>query len=115
MSDTRDGLCNTSPLIYLHQLGRLDLLPALYERIIVPEAVALELSDGGRLGYAVPDVRTLAWVTVTPVERAALLRLVADLDAGEREVLALAEAGPARSSSSTTARHVRTRRCCVCG
>jgi hypothetical protein len=26
MSTMRDVLCNTSPLLYLHQLGRLDLL-----------------------------------------------------------------------------------------
>ncbi|MGK3992627.1 hypothetical protein [Sorangium sp. So ce1024] len=36
----RDVLCNTSPLLYLHQLGRIDLLPALYQRITIPEAVS---------------------------------------------------------------------------
>jgi uncharacterized protein len=94
MSVMREVLCNTSPLLYLHQLGRLDLLPALYGRVTIPEAVVVELHEGRRLGHAVPDVDTLAWITVAKVEQAALLRLAADLDAGEREVLALAIARP---------------------
>lgn len=94
MSAMREVLCNTSPLLYLHQLGRLDLLPALYARITIPEAVAFELHEGGRLGHAVPDVEALAWIAIEKVEQAAMLRLATDLDAGEREVLALALARP---------------------
>lgn len=86
----REVLCNTSPLFYLHQLGLLDLLPALYARIIIPEAVSSELREGARLGHAVPVVDSLAWITIEKVEHAALLRLATNLDAGEREVLALA-------------------------
>ncbi|WP_437911505.1 DUF3368 domain-containing protein [Sorangium sp. So ce302] len=91
----RDVLCNTSPLLYLHQLGRLDLLPDLYQRITIPKAVAHELREGMRLGHAVPRVEDLPWLAVEEVEHASLLRLVADLDAGEREVLALAAGRPA--------------------
>ena len=36
----RDVVTNTSPLLYLHQLRLLDLLPTLYDRIVVPIAVA---------------------------------------------------------------------------
>jgi predicted nucleic acid-binding protein len=82
-------LCNTSPLLYLHQLGQLELLPALYQRITIPGAVAFELREGARLGHAVPATDVLPWIAVESVEQAALLRLVADLDAGEREVIAL--------------------------
>ncbi|MCC6558667.1 MAG: DUF3368 domain-containing protein [Polyangiaceae bacterium] len=94
MSATREVLCNTSPLFYLHQLQRLDLLPALYGRITIPDAVAEELRQGGRLGHAVPDVEALAWITIEKVEQAALLRMATDLDAGERETLALALGRP---------------------
>jgi predicted nucleic acid-binding protein len=82
-------LCNTSPLLYLHQLGRLELLPALYQRITIPGAVAFELREGARLGHAVPTVAALSWIAVENVDQAPLLRLVADLDEGEREVVAL--------------------------
>src|SRR5262245_7616892 len=94
MSTMREVLCNTSPLLYLHQLGRLDLLPALYVRVTIPAAVAFELHEGERLGHAVPSVEALAWIAVEKVEQAAILRLATDLDAGEREVLALASAHP---------------------
>lgn len=90
----REVLSNTSPLVYLHQIGRMDLLPALYGRIIIPEAVAFELSEGARLGHAVPAVEALPWIAVEKVEKAALLQLVTDLDAGEREALALAVGRP---------------------
>jgi predicted nucleic acid-binding protein len=36
-------ICNTSPLQYLHQLGWLEILPALTGRVIIPPAVADEL------------------------------------------------------------------------
>ena len=94
MSRTRDVFCNTSPLYYLQQLGRLDLLQALYRRLIIPEAVAFELREGGRLGHTVPLVEAIEWIAVAHVEHAAALRMVTDLDAGEREVLALAVARP---------------------
>ena len=38
-------LSNSSPLIYLAKLGRLDLLKTLYKKIFVPEAVLAELKD----------------------------------------------------------------------
>ncbi|MSP59464.1 MAG: hypothetical protein EXR72_03820 [Myxococcales bacterium] len=36
-------VCNTSPLLYLHQLGQIDLLPRLYAEVIVPGAVLREI------------------------------------------------------------------------
>jgi uncharacterized protein len=112
----REVLCNTSPLFYLHQLGRIDLLPALYGQIIVPGAVAFELREGGRLGHAVPDVETLPWLQIQQVEHAALLRLATDLDAGEREVLALAAERPdcLLLLDDGQARRAATRACSVC-
>jgi len=83
-------ICNTSPLRYLHQLGLLHLLPALTERVIVPPAVAEELTAGRARGVDLPDLQALDWVTIRhPVSEAAL-PLVNDLGPGETEVLALA-------------------------
>lgn len=39
-------VCNTTPLQYLHQAGLLHILPALYDRILVPRAVADEIGVG---------------------------------------------------------------------
>lgn len=41
-----DVVSNTTPLQYLHQIGRLDLLTRLYRQVIVPQAVAEELRQG---------------------------------------------------------------------
>jgi len=57
-------VCNTSPVQYLHQLGLLHLLPSLADRITIPTAVAEELDEGRRLGVSLPDVGTLACVTI---------------------------------------------------
>ena len=54
-----DIICNTSPLQYLHQIGRLGLLPHLVSRIVVPAAVAGELAEGRRLGMDLPIPESL--------------------------------------------------------
>jgi predicted nucleic acid-binding protein len=41
-----DVISNTSPLQYLHQVGLLHLLPALFGQVYVPDAVVLELEGG---------------------------------------------------------------------
>ncbi len=86
----RDVVANTSPLLYLHQLGLLELLPRLYERVVVPSAVVAELSDGARLGYDVPTLSTLPWALVEAPPGAAILPMVTALGDGERAAIALA-------------------------
>jgi len=39
-------ITNTSPLQYLFQLDLLDLLPQLYQEVLVPEGVVRELRSG---------------------------------------------------------------------
>lgn len=55
-------VCNTSPLQYLHQTGLLRLLPALYGRVLVPEAVANEIRVGLKAGVNLPDLAELDWL-----------------------------------------------------
>jgi len=86
----REVISDTSPLQYLHQLDLLDLLPTLYSDVLVPYAVVREVEAGRSLGVALPALETLPWVRVQKVVNAALLPLLPDLGAGEREVLALA-------------------------
>jgi uncharacterized protein len=83
-------IVDTSPLQYLHQLGLLDLLPDLYGEILIPASVVREIAAGRALGVALPELDTLPWIKVRRVEGLAVLPLVSDLGAGEREVLALA-------------------------
>jgi uncharacterized protein len=83
-------ICNTSPFQYLHQLGRLDILPALTRGVTTPRAVYDELEAGRALGHDLPDLLTLSWVTLRDPRSAPALPLAAGLGPGESSVLALA-------------------------
>jgi uncharacterized protein len=86
----REVVSNTSPLLYLHQLGRLDLLPALYSMVLVPKSVIEELTAGRAAGHDVPNVADLPWVQVVSSPTLALLALATDLGKGESEAIAIA-------------------------
>lgn len=80
---------NTSPLLYLHQIGQLDLLQQLYHRVVVPGAVAAELARGSQAGVDVPDLARYHWLQIEEPPERLMLRAVVDLGAGEAEVIAL--------------------------
>lgn len=83
-------ICNTSPLQYLHQIRQLSILSALAGHIIVPPAVLSELSEGRSRGVDLPDLDSLAWVTVRIPVSAPATSLIADLGTGEAQALMLA-------------------------
>lgn len=81
---------NTSPLIALSAIDRLDLLRDLYSEIWIPEAVRQEAVGTG-LGRPGAEIQTVSWVAVRPVEGEFLPRALAvELDRGETEAIALA-------------------------
>lgn len=59
-------VANTTPLIALAAIGRLDLLPHLYGGITISEAVAEELAAGRPERIVVPNPSTLSWITTVP-------------------------------------------------
>lgn len=78
---------DTSPLSYIHQVGRLSLLTVLYENIIIPPAVADELRAAPRLH------ETFDWSRVRIVSPEATRRveeLLNELDRGESEAIIVA-------------------------
>ncbi len=83
-------ICNTSPLQYLHQLGRLEILHHLAGTLVVPTAVAAELAEGRQRGVDVPDPGVLPWITLREPRSQAVLPLMIELGPGETAVLALA-------------------------
>jgi len=87
-------ISNTSPLLYLHQVGYLELLRKLYGQVQIPRAVQKELQAGAQQGISVPDTSTLEWLHVRPIWDSTLLPVVIDLGAGEAEAIALAVANP---------------------
>lgn len=84
-------VADTSPLNYLVLIGEADLLHQLYGRVLIPQAVLSELQHSETPLAVIEWVNRLptwlevCYVTVRPEESSE------ELDAGEREALALAE------------------------
>ncbi|MBE9109406.1 DUF3368 domain-containing protein [Nodosilinea sp. LEGE 07298] len=85
---------NTSPLLYLHQVEQLPILPKLYGTVIAPAAVAQELSVGRERGIDVPELNGLHWLQIRAIESALAVPNVVDLGRGEAEVIALGLQNP---------------------
>jgi len=75
-------ICNTSVMQSLHQLGLLDILPALGSPVCVPAAVCAELAAGRALGADVPDPATLTWATTRSPQATPALPQSTSLGAG---------------------------------
>ena len=99
MADPRGtAVSNSTPLIHLAKVGRLELLPGVFKRIVVPEAVlneavaqgkAIGATDAFLIERAVGD-----WIAVEHVrpevdEEYSFIDANARLGAGEREALKL--------------------------
>ena len=69
----REVICNTSPIQYLHQMNFLHILQELYGQISIPEGVFTELDAGRTTGIALPDVKSLSWISVQYVRERTLL------------------------------------------
>lgn len=82
-------VCNTSPLQYLHQIALLEMLPAIYGKILVPQAVEDEISAGRQAGVNLPDLASLDWLEVREVTPTSW-PVPRDIHQGEAEVIALA-------------------------
>lgn len=84
-------ISDTSPLRYLVLIGHADLLPALYTELLIPQAVADELTQP-----ATPEsVRhwmehAPSWLRLVPLPLVPPAVPLADLDRGERDVIRLA-------------------------
>ena len=82
---------DTSPLINLSRIGRLQLLHQLYDTITVPEAVWHEVVVQGEGLPGTSTIKTAPWVVSKPVVNRALVQaLLQDVDRGEAEAIALA-------------------------
>jgi len=82
---------DTSPICYLVLIDQIDLLPRLYDRVVIPQSVYEEL------GVAGSPAAVRNWIANPPnwVEVEAIVvpadAILAMLDRGEREAIALAE------------------------
>lgn len=84
-------ISDASPLIGLSAIGHLDLLPALYGRVVVPRGVFAELTARGESAHGAAEVATADWIDVVDVPHGGLLKgLPRQLGRGESEAISLA-------------------------
>jgi uncharacterized protein len=78
---------NTGPIIALANIGQLDLLRRLFNRIIIPPAVIDEVEDE----ISLAALQSASWIRIQSVnDRLAVGLLREELDAGESEAIILA-------------------------
>lgn len=81
-------IVNTSPLISLDRISRLDALRELYGKVVRPQSVLDEIQAGvGRYSVS-PDVLASGWILTEPDPPEMVLRR--ELGAGETAAIALA-------------------------
>ena len=82
---------DTSPILNLTRIGRLELLPQLYRQVLIPSAVFAELTVSELDPTPVIDPVSMPWLIIAIAEdRNRVQELRKNLDAGEAEAIVLA-------------------------
>ena len=88
-------IVNSTPLVALWVLGRLDLLRELYDEVLIPQAVYEEFVTTER-AVRQAALENAPWIRPVSLVNPQRARVYIGLDLGEAEVLALAEERTAR-------------------
>ncbi len=88
-------IVNSTPLVALWVLGRLDLLRELYDEVLIPQAVYEEFVATER-AVRQAALENAPWIRPVLLANPRCARVYIGLDLGEAEVLALAEERAAR-------------------
>ena len=86
----RNIISNTTPILSLLKIGKLNLLKELYSHIIIPQAVYEEIEMGREKPFY-KNLLQYEWIEVVKVADSNALSFFVDLDRGEAEVLVLAK------------------------
>jgi len=85
-------VCDSTVLIGLAKIGKLDFLRQLFSKISVPEEVFLEVVEKGAGNPESKSIKDTQWIEVIPnKDNTRVDLLMVSLDKGEAEVLALAK------------------------
>lgn len=80
---------NTTPLISLMKISRLEILQKIYSEIIVPDAVYEEVEAGKHKKFY-QDLSKIEWIKIKSIKDKLSVDYFLDLDAGEAEAIILA-------------------------
>jgi uncharacterized protein len=82
---------DTSAVLNLARIWRLELLRLLYQQVLIPSAVSLELSDSRNDLPPAVDLASMPWLIIaSATDRNRVQELREELDAGEAEAIVLA-------------------------
>ena len=85
---------NSSPLITLFNSGQAELLPRLFSEVLVPDAVWLEVTEGGHQDIAAQAIRSAQWIKRLPPILSDPMVIAWDAGPGETAVISLARTAP---------------------
>lgn len=83
-------ICNTGPIIALAGINKLNILKILYETVIIPEPVHIEIMAGGKLFTGLDGYKNAIWLDVRKLNHNPEPLLANLLDEGEASVIHLA-------------------------
>jgi predicted nucleic acid-binding protein len=86
----RKVISNTTPILSLIKIEKLDILKELYGQIMIPEAVFNEM-EVGKDWLFYTDLSKIDWIRIEPIQQITSKLYLFDLDAGEAEVIILAQ------------------------
>ena len=85
---------DTTPLISLLKIERLDLLEKLFGKVLIPQAVYTELTVDERFKLEAEQLKQNEFITVCPVKNmdsVSILKRATGLDQGESEAIVLTD------------------------
>lgn len=86
----RKVVSNTTPLIALSKISKIELLKLIYHEIIIPVGVVEEYERGKSKEFY-GDISKFDWIKVKKVEDEKTFEYLLDLDKGEAESIVLAK------------------------
>lgn len=85
----RKVVSNTTPLISLLKVDKLEILRNLYKELFIPYEVYREIQAGKNKEYYV-DLTKIEWIRIIKIQNEKSLSFFLDLDKGEAEAIVLA-------------------------
>jgi len=83
-------ICDSTVLIGLAKVGKLDVLKQIYKEIYIPEAVYNEVVSRGKGKPGVGEIANAQWIKKEPVkDKRTVDLLIAEMGYGEAEILVL--------------------------
>ena len=86
-------IADSSPLVGLARIGRLELLKRMAREVVVPSAVWRETTSRPSKPGAI-EISRADWIVVVPVDERQVSKFLQDVDRGEAEAIALAMTRP---------------------